>query len=309
MPVVAFFALTALLVCVSFYVGKRTVVRQERLDNEKVLAERRVIEMDIEHKRSLSDNLDAEFQKKMKLTEAACKSAQDAYEEKVKSLDSEYDRRVKECGRLFAERFKVQSDMHFEQMEQLAAETSVYERSLAAIRQTRVSAIEAAKKETEVKNSPEKYSIPMAVSEIQDIEYLDTVMQRLNYPEVIGKCIWSVYFQKKMKGFLSNVLGPDEVCGVYKITDQRTGEPYIGQARKIKERWQTHVKCGIGATPTANANLLYAAMRRDGVWNFTFELLEACQPDELDDKERWFIDLYSADSVGLNAKKGNQSKR
>lgn len=112
-----------------------------------------------------------------------------------------------------------------------------------------------------------------------------------------------------MKGFLSNVLGPDEVCGVYKITDQRTGEPYIGQARKIKERWQTHVKCGIGATPTANANLLYAAMRRDGIWNFTFELLEACQPDELDDKERWFIDLYSADSVGLNAKKGNQSKR
>ena len=59
--------------------------------------------------------------------------------------------------------------------------------------------------------------------------------------------------------------------------------------------------------PASNANQLYAAMRRDGVWNFSFELLESCNPEDLDAKERQFIDLYSADTVGLNSKRGNQS--
>lgn len=59
--------------------------------------------------------------------------------------------------------------------------------------------------------------------------------------------------------------------------------------------------------PASNANQLYAAMRRDGVWNFSFELLESCSPEDLDVKERQFIDLYSADTVGLNSKRGNQS--
>ena len=109
-----------------------------------------------------------------------------------------------------------------------------------------------------------------------------------------------------MKSFLAGILGQEEVCGVYKITDGLTGECYIGQSVKVKARFTEHIKCGIGAMPASNANQLYAAMKRDGIWNFYFELLTECSKEELNEKERQFIDIYSSDVVGLNSKRGNQ---
>jgi hypothetical protein len=47
-------------------------------------------------------------------------------------------------------------------------------------------------------------------------------------------------------------------------------------------------------------------MREEGLSNFTFELLEECTPAELDEKEKFYISLYSSYDLGLNSTRGNK---
>ena len=47
-------------------------------------------------------------------------------------------------------------------------------------------------------------------------------------------------------------------------------------------------------------------MREHGVDNFTFEVLEKCSETELNEKERFYIDLYQAYEFGMNATRGNK---
>jgi len=93
------------------------------------------------------------------------------------------------------------------------------------------------------------------------------------------------------------------VCGVYKITNKKTDEIYIGQSVNIADRWKNHIKCGLGID-ASSTNTLYNNMQETGVWNFTFELLEKCSREKLNEKERFWIDMYSSNKVGLNMTKG-----
>jgi hypothetical protein len=43
-----------------------------------------------------------------------------------------------------------------------------------------------------------------------------------------------------------------------------------------------------------------------GVWNFTFELMESCSRDALNEKESYWINMYQSDKYGLNTSKGNK---
>jgi hypothetical protein len=47
-------------------------------------------------------------------------------------------------------------------------------------------------------------------------------------------------------------------------------------------------------------------MIADGLWNFTFELLEACPRADLDEKEKQYIEIYEANIYGYNTTKGNK---
>lgn len=51
-------------------------------------------------------------------------------------------------------------------------------------------------------------------------------------------------------------------------------------------------------------NQLYAAMQEYGLDSFSFELLLECTPKELNEKERYFIQLYNSDVTGYNVNKG-----
>ena len=47
-------------------------------------------------------------------------------------------------------------------------------------------------------------------------------------------------------------------------------------------------------------------MQQFGVWNFTFEILEKCERSQLNEKERFWIDMYQSNKVGLNTMKGTK---
>lgn len=117
--------------------------------------------------------------------------------------------------------------------------------------------------------------------------------------------IWQTFYRDKMTEVCNNVLGLPIVSGIYKITNQLNGVCYIGQAVDVAKRWKDHAKCGLGIDAPAS-NKLYIAMQQDGLENFTWELLEKCTTNELNEKEKFYIELYQAKEYGYNSTKGNK---
>lgn len=63
--------------------------------------------------------------------------------------------------------------------------------------------------------------------------------------------------------------------------------------------------CGVD-TPAGNQ--LYIAMQKYGIENFTIELLIQCSPNELNEKEKYFIELYQSQVYGYNIISGNKTR-
>lgn len=265
-------------------------VKAEKTDNSRLLDEK--VSLEQQRNRALEDVrrlVEARAQGESELKErydSYERLLKDDYKRKMADLDANYETTANEVR---------------EHMDEL-------QRQLQSMKSTRDAAILAAKREREVADSPQVYTLSLSPQEESDVSFLESVLPRLFFPEVLGKYIWSCYYQKKYKTLAANVLGTDPVCGVYKITDQLTGEAYIGQSKNVAKRWGDHMRAGCGATSSSKTNRLYEAMRRDGLSHFSFELLEACDADDLDEKEKFFIELYSSDSLGLNSTAGNENE-
>jgi len=76
--------------------------------------------------------------------------------------------------------------------------------------------------------------------------------------------IWQTYFQPLAKKQFPVILKDKTKMGIYKITNIKTDESYIGQSVDVYKRWSDHCKAGLGIdTPVGNK--LYKAMLKDGL--------------------------------------------
>lgn len=83
-------------------------------------------------------------------------------------------------------------------------------------------------------------------------------------------------------------------CGIYKITNQMNGKVYIGQSTRIEERWKDHKQKPFLENSDEYNYPLYKAIRKYGLENFTFEVVEECLQEELNQKEIDYISLYES---------------
>lgn len=190
-----------------------------------------------------------------------------------------------------------------EEQEGLLDQIKEEQDKLDYLRSTRAAAIQAQIKEKEVKEKSSFYCLQPTENELDDIKTLERVKPNLHQPRILCMLIWSTYFQKPMTILCNNVLGTATITGVYKITNQETGECYIGQAADVAKRWKDHAKCGLGIDTPAN-NKLYKAIQDYGIWNFSWELLERCPKEQLNEKEAFYIELYDSCNYGYNSNKG-----
>ena len=102
---------------------------------------------------------------------------------------------------------------------------------------------------------------------------------------------------------VGRVLGNRDITGVYKITNLVNNMCYVGQAANVKDRWKTHIKRGLGCE-TGPQLKIYSAMAEYGLENFTWELVVECSRENLSEQERYWIDLYHANTYGYNMTKG-----
>lgn len=178
-------------------------------------------------------------------------------------------------------------------------------RELHKIQKTRAAAQQAILKEKEIKEQLSFYCLTVSQEDLNDIQVLESLKPRLNKPRVLSMLIWSTYYQKPMTALCNQILGTKTITGIYKITNQINDMCYIGQSTDIARRWKDHAKCGLGIDTKAG-NKLYQAMHEYGLHNFSFELLEECSREELDEKEKNFIEIYDSKNFGYNITKGNK---
>ena len=89
------------------------------------------------------------------------------------------------------------------------------------------------------------------------------------------------------------------MIGIYKIENKINHKIYIGQSIDIQKRWSYHLALYRNGT-----SKLHLAMKEDGVENFFLTILEECNREELDEKERYWISFYNSAQEGYNNTEG-----
>lgn len=99
------------------------------------------------------------------------------------------------------------------------------------------------------------------------------------------------------------------MIGIYKITNQINNKIYIGQSINIESRWQKHKYRYNNQNYTGYDYYIYRAMRKYGIDNFNFEVIEECKISELDERERFWIKHYDSYKNGYNETEGGNNAR
>ena len=90
------------------------------------------------------------------------------------------------------------------------------------------------------------------------------------------------------------------MIGIYKITNKINGKIYIGQSNNIKRRFLEH---------TYRDKLpIDMAIKKYGKDNFSFEILEECSLEELNEKETYWIKKLKSLEYGYNCTVGGDQQ-
>lgn len=200
--------------------------------------------------------------------------------------------------------YQEAEDRYDKAIAKLTLEFEAVNTELDKIKATRLAAIQANVREQEIKEKLDFYCLTPKTADINDIKTLERIKPQLNNPRILSMLIWSTYFQKDMTALCNKILGLKTITGIYKITNQENDKCYIGQSVDVAKRWKDHAKCGLGID-APQGNKLYKEMQEIGIWNFSWELLEECPREQLNEKEKFYIELYQSKDYGYNTTKGN----
>ena len=156
--------------------------------------------------------------------------------------------------------------------------------------------------EKEIREQQDFYRIVLNESDKEDIQLLNTIEMRLHSREALYKLIYDVFYKKPLNDMINRVLQGKEFCGIYRITNLKTNEAYIGKSTNIKTRWQNHCKTAIGLDGMARTKI-HSAMKEYGIDNFSFEVLEKCTKENYSEREKYWINFYETNVYGYNIQK------
>lgn len=97
------------------------------------------------------------------------------------------------------------------------------------------------------------------------------------------------------------------MTGIYKITNLINGNSYIGQAKNIKKRWNQEKNTSKNPNDPGYNYPLMKAFRKYKIENFSFEVIEECKIEELNDREVYWIEFYDTFFNGYNQTLGGDT--
>lgn len=92
-----------------------------------------------------------------------------------------------------------------------------------------------------------------------------------------------------------------KISGIYKIEDKESRMIYIGLSTNLTDRWRSHLLnflCGQGI------NKYHPELKLE---NLSFSILELCDNDKLDEREKYWISYYDSFNNGFNRTTGGRS--
>lgn len=181
------------------------------------------------------------------------------------------------------------------------SELSYLRKELEDFRSRRDAINEAIRRERELSEKEDFYKIQLTQNDIEDIKLLNNMKDRLCHKEVLPKVIWESIARRPVNEMIKRVVG-QKVGGIYKITYIPTGEAYIGRTVNFKDRWQAHIQTALGMEKVSSSTL-HTHMARNGIWNYSFEILEEVPKDKQSEREKFYIDLYGTQRQ-MNMKAG-----
>lgn len=98
------------------------------------------------------------------------------------------------------------------------------------------------------------------------------------------------------------------MIGIYCITNKINGKIYVGQSINIEQRWKAHRTKPYNPNDPQYDSFFYRAIRKYGIENFEFSILEQCSEELLDERECYWIDKLNSFSAGYNLTPGGGGK-
>ena len=257
---------------------------------------------DIKNISNQIDNATEElYQKSYNLMQEKLSQSADISRKQYQKVEEDYKN---EYLSILEENTKYYIDQISEKKEELESTKEVLE----ILREKVRNAIEVNKRNALAESEKDYYKIKISEQDIEDIQLLKEVAKKLNKdPEPINKIIWELYYKKPTMNLLGRITPTNKIyCGIYKITNLKTGQCYIGQSTNLRNRLRDHIKAGLGIS--SSNNKFYSELKAIGPESFMYEIIEECDRSQLNERERYWIDFYESIDWGYNTLTGVYKK-
>ena len=105
------------------------------------------------------------------------------------------------------------------------------------------------------------------------------------------------------------IKGCDSIGFIYQIRNIINDKKYIGMTkRSIEIRKSDHIKMCNDSNSRMYNFKLYKAMRKYGINNFEFSVIEECDNKKLEEREKYYIEFYNTTINGYNEALGGIGK-
>lgn len=95
-----------------------------------------------------------------------------------------------------------------------------------------------------------------------------------------------------------------DITGIYQLKNKINGYSYIGQSINIYKRWREHRSAAFNQNSSDYNMIIYQAIRKHGLENFDFIILEECPAEQLNEREVYWIAYFNSYKNGYNATEG-----
>lgn len=278
----------------------KTVTARQQIEQEcEELKNKRLIEQD--RAQEAHDATERLLLAEQERARANLKGIKQLEEERMnnefKMREAALERQYQFKQQQFEEDFQVLNDALQDELNAVKTELNEFQNKRAAVN-------EAIRRERELEEQEDFYSIDIPQADQEDIQLLQSLDLRLHNRDVVPKLVWELFVRRPCQEMIKRVTGGRKIGGIYKITYKKTGEAYIGKTTDFSTRWQNHCKTAIGLEGAARATL-HNRLAKDGLWNYTWEILEEVDKDHLSAREGYYIDLYGT-KTQLNMKDGSK---
>lgn len=286
-------------------------VQQEK---EELSEELYKVGTDLSRNKAMLESVQAQIASEQSKMEA---NLENLRKEKIESLERECQAK---CGQLSAdyvnERLKLDNKLRLHQ-EEIDSEILRLDNLVMSTRQQRdvtvknyqyeidkfnnllSSLLEPMKMYEKEKQEKAFYTVQVPQEYRDDIKFLlEEVSKKVEHPDIISKLVWNEYIKPNLDETFKRV-GIGDESGIYKLTSLITGKCYVGKSTNLKTRLSNHYKSVVGIKSIAD-QAVHHAIAEEGVWNWTIEKLCECDKEELNEKEKYYIQFFQAQDFGYN---------